>query len=55
MGTDSITGVNLSPTLRAEQCQFGATGWTVRVALAHCGATVRAERLAAVGAFGCAG
>ena len=54
MGTGSITGANLVPTLRAEQRQFGAAGWTVRVALAHCRATVRAEGLAAGGALGCA-
>jgi hypothetical protein len=55
MGTGSVSGIDLSPALRAEQGQFRATGCTLGVALAHCRATVRAEGLAASGAFGCAG
>ena len=55
MGTCGVAGIDLAPTLGAEQGQFGAAGWTVGVALTHCRTTVRAEGLAAGGAFGCAG
>ena len=54
MGAGYVVGGNGATTIGAEEFQFGAAGWAQRIVFTDGGATIRAEGLAASGAFGTA-